>query len=499
MLAKIGSRKFFVGVTALFVLQAAWIALISRYPMAFDEEFHLGLIRLYSDHLSPFLQGQPPGADAFGAVARDPSYLYHYLMSFPYRLIGLFTQDQALQVLILRASSIGLFAWGLVLWRRLLLRSRASSALVNVCLLVFVLIPVVPLLAAQINYDNLLFPLVALAFIWTLDLGSKLTAAKRIDGALLGRLVVLCLLAGLVKEAFLPIFIAIIIYLAARALRTLGGWRGAWQGVFSGVKRVSRKTGLLLGGALLLSLILFGQRYGVNLARYHAPAPDCGKVLSVEQCSSYGPWARNQKYKELKTSTQPNPIAFGWSWLEGMWLRMFFALAGPEAGYQTRGPFVMPGMSAIAFTGAGIVLVAAYGRRVFHKYGKDMLTLTVLAAALYTTVLWLKQFTLYMETGRVVAINGRYLFPVLLPLILLGALSATEFLNRFKEARKLKLAMASLAVAGLLWGGGALTYILRSSDTWYWDNGAVRSVNHAVQDTVGPLVPGYGHNTQYLP
>jgi hypothetical protein len=107
--ALIGSPGFFWGVLALLVLQAAWLACTGRYPMAFDEDFHLGIIRLYAHHISPFWNAQPPGADKFGAVFRDPSYLYQYLMSFPYRLISVFTADQTIQVLWLRAINIGLF------------------------------------------------------------------------------------------------------------------------------------------------------------------------------------------------------------------------------------------------------------------------------------------------------------------------------------------------------------------------------------------------------
>src|SRR5665811_2105922 len=163
VVALVASHKFFWAVVALLVLQAAWIALSGRYPMAFDEDFHLGIIKLYAHHLSPIWSGQPPNYDTFGAVTRDPSYLYQYLMSFPYRLISLFTRDQTIQVLSLRAINIGLFAWGLTLYRRLLLRTGASKAIVHACLLIFVLIPIAPFLAAQINYDNLFLPMVALA------------------------------------------------------------------------------------------------------------------------------------------------------------------------------------------------------------------------------------------------------------------------------------------------------------------------------------------------
>src|SRR5476651_13106 len=109
----LGRPVFFRIILALLVLEAAWIALSGRYPMAFDEDFHLGIIRLYAHHLSPFWSSQPEVADRFGAVARDPSYLYQYLLSFPYRLISQFTSDQTIQVIILRFVNIGLFATGI--------------------------------------------------------------------------------------------------------------------------------------------------------------------------------------------------------------------------------------------------------------------------------------------------------------------------------------------------------------------------------------------------
>jgi hypothetical protein len=195
----VANRKFFWVVIALLVLQAAWIALSGRYPMAFDEDFHFGIIKLYAHHLSPIWSGQPPSSDTFGAVTRDPSYLYQYLMSFPYRLINLFTRDQTILVLSLRAIDIGLFAWGLTLYRRLLLRTGASKALVHACLLIFVLIPIAPFLAAQINYDNLFLPMVALALLLVLRFDRQITHHKRLDVKNLAQLLVVCFSASQVK------------------------------------------------------------------------------------------------------------------------------------------------------------------------------------------------------------------------------------------------------------------------------------------------------------
>ncbi len=56
LISLLGSTQFFWAIVALFVVQALWIALSSHYPMAFDEDFHLGIIRLYAHHLSTLLQ-----------------------------------------------------------------------------------------------------------------------------------------------------------------------------------------------------------------------------------------------------------------------------------------------------------------------------------------------------------------------------------------------------------------------------------------------------------
>ena len=141
--------------------------------MAFDEDFHFGIIRLYAQQWSPFFAHQPAGGNVYGALTSDPSYLYHYLMSFPYRLTTLFTSSQTLQIIALRFIDVDgddvLVTWSLVLFHRVLLKAKASVGLANVTLLFFILVPVVPLLAAQINYDDLLLPLTALALLMTLE------------------------------------------------------------------------------------------------------------------------------------------------------------------------------------------------------------------------------------------------------------------------------------------------------------------------------------------
>lgn len=479
-------------IVGLLVIQAAWLALSGRYPMAFDEDFHLGIIRLYAHHISPFWHSQPAGADQFGAVARDPSFLYQYLMSFPYRLISLFTHNQTAQVLILRFINIGLFSWGLVLFRRLLSRAGISRPLVHACLLLLVLIPVVPLLAAQINYDNFVFPLTALALLWTLELDQAL-AKGRMDVWRWGRLLLLGLFTSLVKYAFLPIFLGIVLFVAFRVRQLHKGLPSLATGWRTLGRR--QKAGLLV--ALVILVVPFGQRYGVNLVRYHTPVPDCDQVLTIRQCSEYGPWLRD--YDFALANVQPAPpharLAFTGSWLYGLWLRTFFAVDGPGTQYQTRGPLLIPGLTAILFAIAGGLALVSRLPKLWRMPHRPAFWLFGLVSVLYLAALWEDEYKAFVHTGQPVAINGRYLLPILLLLFCLVAWSVNQLLAR---QTRLKLVVLATAVAGLVWGGGALTYILRSNDAWYWPSTLVRQANADVRNSFGPITPGYRNPTQFL-
>jgi hypothetical protein len=488
------SPHFFWSIIGFFVLQALWIAFSGRYPMAFDEDFHLGIIQLYANHLSPFWANHPVGGDAFGAVSRDASYLFHYLMSFPYRLIRLFTDNLVVQVMILRCLNIGLFVWGLIAFRNLLQLSKARLAIINLSLLLFVLIPIVPLLAAQINYDNLLLPLTALLLLQAHRLLSTLKPRSfPVHNLLL--LLIIGLTASLVKYAFIPIFVAVLAVVVWQTVRTYSSVRILGQATRAGWTKMSLpvRSGLLV--VLLILGVLFAERPLLNVVRYHTPAPDCNQVLTVQQCSAYGVWIRDYTAEQANQTVPRDTAFFAREWLHGMWLRSVFAVDGPTTHYQTRGPLTLPGYGVAGLAIIGCLALLVTCRQLWRRYDQKLIILLGTASLLYLAVLWLTQYKLYRQTAVPVAINGRYLLPFLPWFILMGGLAVNQFAA---HRQTLKLSFAGLAVVCLLWGGGSLTYILRSNDAWYWDNASIRRANHAVQNMIGPITPGYKQPVQFL-
>lgn len=485
----LGSKWFFGIVVGLFTVSSLWIALGSIYPMAFDEEVHYGITQMYAESLNPFDIRQTPEANKYGAVETDGSYLFYYLLSFPYRLLHAISDSETFIVTGLRLINIGIFVLALFLYRRLLVGIGLSRALVHSVLAIVTLIPIVPLLAAHINYDNLMIALLPLLFMSVLSIREGL-----LKGVLrpLPTVAALCIIlyGSVVKYAFLPIAATVGIYLLVLLIKA---WRGdgkLWARTRQAVRALSMpvKVGLIV--AFGLGLLFFGQRYGRNMIEYGSPVPDCGDVLTVEACKEWGPWGRDYAYEHSKTGNEEIrslPHFAVTHWVSGMWRRLFFMLGGPTVGYQTQEPLPIPKMVFAVLAIAGTLAALVWSRTLFKRYPAYLIF--VLTAGVYIAVLIFQQYGMYVQTAVPVAINGRYLVPFLPILGVIGASALVLTARRFKAANILPYASV-LVLLLFLQGGGILTYIVRSQSAWLYDNAVVEQTDHYLKTVVRPWVIG---------
>lgn len=468
----------------LFLVQALWLVFSVQYPMAFDENYHFGLIQLHAQSWIPFFTTQPPHSAVYGAVVRDPSYLYHYLMSFPYRLLNLFSHNQTFLIISLRLINVGLFGFSLVLYRKLLRRIGMSAAFTNSALLVYILIPVVPFLAAHINYDNLFLIAIPLAILLTLDVIDGLHAG-RVSLARLLSLLVVMLLGSLVKYPFLPVMLVIVAYLVWLFWREKQLSRPAFRVLIGDFQKLSKLIRLLLVVAVLVSAGLFIERYGVNIVRYHKPVPACDNVIDASECLKYGPWNRDDGLAHEKAAAfHPNIITYTGSWFYGMWYRLFFAI---NDTYVTEPPLYIISHLAIVMAVLLVLGVIIRARRIFPGHPERTLLLLIILG--YGLILLLDNYAAYVRTAQPVAINGRYWIPFLPLIFALGGIAWSQLL-RAKQAYKAWVA-AFVIVVFLLQGGGTMTYIIRSHNSWAWNNRMARSINGSVRGAVRPFIFGY--------
>jgi hypothetical protein len=488
----LSSRRFFTVILGYFVFQSVWIALSAVYPQAFDENFHFGIIKVYSHYWLPFLTKQPTNANAYGALARDPSYLYHYLMSFPYRLIALFIHGQTSQIIILRFIDIVFFVVGLILFRAVLLHARMSKAMANLTILIFTLIPIVPQLAAHISYDDLLIPLTAWACLLTFQAIDEIRARKPTIRTLL-TLAIVCLLTSLVKDEFLPIFVSIGLFLSLITYQTFHSHlRALWSALAGNWHVQSKRLRIVLVALVLICVGMFVQRDVVNVIKYHGVVPDCSVVLSVKQCEAYSPWYANYTRHlaveaKHKTITYYNPVAYVAVWSYWIWFRLFFAVNGPTSGFTNYPPLPLPSATAIVLVVGGLWAIIVWRRYIFDN---PYLLFLSFASALYILVLLADGYAAYRYTDVLVDMNGRYLLPII---PLLAAVVGRAFnIGLRHSSAEVKSALALLVFLLFLQGGGFLTFISRSDFTWDWPNSTVVKVNNAARDITKPvLLRGY--------
>ena len=482
----LSSKLFFVLIIGFFVFEAGWIAVSARYPMAFDEAYHLGIIKIYSHQLSPLLHHQPDGAAPFGPLTVASSYLYHYLMSFPYRWLSATLDDPKSVIVALRFINIALMGSALVLYRRVLGKTKASAAAANLTMLVFVLIPIVPLLAGQLNYDNLLILLLAISTLLVLDFQKQLKGKKQVNTGLFMHIFSVAMLACLVKFVYLPFFLAIVLFLGWILYRNLGSPKKIWRSAAKNWHSLTRVNRGIALAVLIISLGLFMQRYGQNVIRYHNVDPSCDQVLALERCEAYGPWARNHNYMaHAKDIGLGNPAVFTGSWLVGMFDRSFFVINGPGGRYTYQNHIPLPLMSitVILVFLFGLYLIWRYRRQLLQ--GDPALQFMLLSSFIYLGALVYRNYTNYLQFGgQLAAINGRYLLMMIMPVLLLLAMAYQRYLKP-RQA----LPVAAVILLLLLQGGGFISFIYYSHPGWYWPNDrtSVR-INNDAQKIVKPFI-----------
>jgi len=489
-LAFLGSNRFLYIVIGIFVAQAIWAALSLQYPMAFDENYHYGIIQVYSGQWSPFIREQPINSGHLGELPYLPSFLFHYLMSFPYRIIHLFTADDTTIVVLLRFINIALFAGGLALFRKFFDELSVPRAISQLSLFFLILMPSVVLLGGEINYDNLLFLLTPIFFLYTLRIARDIHERNTLSFIHTALFVSVGSLAGIVKYPFLPIFVGAVLGLLILWFTNKQRWN-ILKTLGTSFNQTTLPIRLCLAALLIISISLFGYRYITNIIVFHDIDPDCAKALSVEECIEYGPWGRDYKTRQNNLANgvvvHPDIVYFEKEWYAGMVHRLYFAI---KHTYENDGP--LPIQLWLVNTVAAIgALSALFFWRTIHRRVRYM-WLFLVVTLVYVLSLQYINFSDYAELGGMVAINGRYLIPVLpiICVIITLGLSAAATKWGGKYTKTIQMGMIIGAIILSFFGAGIISYIVYADSSWYWPWSPFLHSNEWLRSVLTPLMIG---------
>ena len=454
----------------LFLVSSVWVAIASLYPMAFDEEFHFGLIKIYAAHWLPYGIENTRDMAQYGAAASDPSYLFHYLMSFPYRLLDWMGLSQTAIIVWLRLLNVAMVVGSLFIYKKALLTAKASKAITHGVIAAFTLIPIVPMMAGQMNYDNLLLIMVALSFWFIIQITNRVRATGFLPVGNTLTLVGVILISLPVKYAYVPIALVLCLWLLALVVVSVKqhGKIGVLKHARRGFNKITLNGKIWLV-ILALAGIFFSARYVENYVRYETPIPSCHVIFDEDACMDFGPWARDFLYKkhlDPQFSPKSFPAYFSQDWVPGMIYRLTFTLAGKTNDFQTKQPLPLVWPLGCVFLLVGLLAFIRYFRVLIKKYPYTFLTLLVTLT--YIGMLSIKLYLGYRQTGVPAAINGRYILP-LVPFIMATLVHAILYGARRLNATNITIIVLTLALAIIfLQGGGVFTYIVLGESHWFY-------------------------------
>lgn len=473
----LASNYFLWFIVICFVLEALWIAFSFRFPMLYDEAFHVDAIKLFAGQLSPIITDQPQTYDQYGSLISGGATIFHYLMSFPYRIFSL-TNNLAVTVVGLRVICILMVAVSLLLFNKLFRLIKIRQVYISVGMLVFILLPIVPFISATVNYDNLLLPLT----VWFFIIVVRIIQSKDLSWIDIAKLIIVGCVASLAKLTFLPIFLASVIYITIFILRNYGS--KTFRKIHQSFVATSRITSITLITLLVISIGLFSSIYIKNTILYGAPQPSCAKTLGEVRCSANSGAIRNKNAydtRETRPLSQLPEFISSWTVQMENWTNMSGQRV-PGIGSVVKNPLPIMFMTTflLSFVGVGTLLYS--WNRI--KKTRGWYFLITISIVLIISI-FIQNYVSYLEIHIAYGVQPRYLLSIAPIIIVMSVLALSVALRR---RVLIKTTILFLVLMLFTQGGGIITHIVSSEESWNWNSEIVRTVNNGARNALRPLV-----------
>lgn len=474
----IASKYFFAFILLLFSVQALWLSFSTIYPSAYDEEFHIGVTEFYTHQYSPVITQQSEDYDYLRDLKNESSHFYHYLMSFPYRILNSFVESTTHIIIILRILNILMVIGGLILYNKLFKNIGINSLYINIGIFLLIMMPLFVQVSSIVNYDNLLFLLTPLYLL----LSVKFIKSKNKPLNLLILVVILGMIASLVKYTFLPIFVVSILYIV---LTTKQFFKVKyWKSVTKTQILKNKQLFMLLTIVLMIFSFLFSHVYVRNIINYHTPQPACEDSFELDRCLKSEIVYRNQ-VAEQTVAERPIPsiAEFTDLWYRNMVIGATFSISDNVRSEREVGDPTPPILNLYFFGGLASICIILYGWNFVRK--KQEWNFLIICSVALTAVVFLNNYMILRQFHYGYAIQARYLFGAI-PIIIVMAVFF--FGKTFSGRPIIKLISICSVVFLLSQGGGILTFMLRSDEDWYFQNKAVIEANRQAQKITEDLI-----------
>ncbi|MBI4948361.1 DUF2142 domain-containing protein [Candidatus Berkelbacteria bacterium] len=402
----LSGRSFFYVVILLTIIQSIWFVVSVKYAIPADETYHFKFIEYYS--IQPFFSGpiiSDQGSDSFylGDIERIPSYLYHYLLSFPYRIANWLELSMEASVLALMSVSVLFTISSLnVLRKTTLIISKGNEMLSNSVVLLMTLTGMFTWIGASINYDSLSI----LTFYCFLFYLVKLINGERYQNYYF-LLVTLGISSILIKVTIYPSILFAVILGLAILLRTRKEELPTKYKLTS--SQVAKRSLIVI--LMTIIVTLFGERIIKNAVIYQSLNPSCDTIHRVEDCLNNAIFKREVEQKKQLTESSLNgkQIKVDYRYFVKRWPKIMYDRLYFFFGHKT----IPPDRSAFTSVFAAIFISIAsiiIKRRTVLENSAEKIIFVV--AVFYVALLFTFNLMHYMKYGAILGgYQGRYLLP----------------------------------------------------------------------------------------
>jgi len=449
---------------AWLAIQSVFLALTTYFSI-YDEHIHLIVVRYYAAGASPF-GGQSPDLLHVGDISRE-AWLYHWSMGQVYRFFELIGFDGhgawigTRVVSALLASAAIVFVY--LAFRELGIGPGAANA--GIFLMAFT--PLLVYVNSILNWDGVGNALLALS-VW---LALRLYNADTFrPGLWLGGLI--AVVATSLTKNVLMLFLAPLVVIALGRQLTFAR-RGALGEIRTWFTVVGRRriAHWMLAALALLALVLFVERYVVNILQFGSVRPACDVVQPIAVCEHHGIWVRNRELRESFT-TLPSGISSAVTYTQNVWLpqmartsNMFGVYSRTWGAAQSLGPNIAAWISSFVIPSAGVSVAFAL---LFVRIKRGVWMLLVAIAVAFGAQL-LFNYSMFLEMGVLtLGVQGRYALPFIPFLFGLFTYAVAKTLGRLGAVGRRALALlVALALVGATQGGGAGSFIAVADHNWW--------------------------------
>lgn len=408
----------------IFILFTGYLAFNVKMGISSDSWYHLRVSQEYSTTL-----GIPPNTEdtyQWRDITNIP-YLYFWING---RILNINESTFGFnQVLLLRIVNI-IYSFITVIGVYLLSKEFFKNRWVQ-------LIPVVLLtntlmflmLSSSINYDNLgnMFATFAILFF------VKTVKNRGILKYPLLVILMLCL-GTLTKFTIMPLAFIMVILL----LYELFKYRKEW------FKNLKGKTLLLL-----IPILLFGGLnvllYGNNLIKYQELTPSCEKILTHEQCLSNGVYYRDivtipevevNVIDMVLSGERLDPIRYAGVWIWEMTKRVV-SIMGDSSLFHSD---TVVSIFVVLFS-----ITVLFGVINWKKLSKEAKYLGIITLFYLLVLMLVQNYDMYLKRSYpALALQGRYMFPVISSLYVLITMFWMSIKNRYIKILLIALSLALL-------------------------------------------------------